>query len=286
MIKKAKLESIELKTGSIMLLGKKNRPFSTVSNYFGTPRIDSVPSPASLSARAARRFSVIGEMTGGIAHDFRSILSVIDCGLRLADSNLGDPDKARTFIAGAREGVERGVRLTSKLLDFGRQDGVKPYAADLSALLKNLERFLQYGAGPSTRIVLECAPAIPKCLVDPDQFAAAILNLVINARDATTGGEGEVRINTSRCESGYALSKLGSESAYVRVRVQDNGSGMPGHVARRVFEPFFTTKGYKGTGLGVPQAGAFMRHIGGHVAVSSEPGRGTTVDLFFPAIES
>jgi signal transduction histidine kinase len=79
-------------------------------------------------------------MTGGIAHDFRSILSVIDCGLRLADSNLGDPDKVRTFIAGAREGVERGVRLTSKLLDFGRQDGVKPYAADLSALLKNLER--------------------------------------------------------------------------------------------------------------------------------------------------
>lgn len=72
---------------------------------------------------------------------------------------------------------------------------------------------------------------------------------------------------------------------YVRVRVQDNGSGMPDHVAQRVFDPFFTTKGEKGTGLGVPQVGAFMRRIGGHVSISSEFGRGTTVDLFFPATE-
>jgi signal transduction histidine kinase len=266
--------------------GDKNRPLGAVSNDVSHRlQIDGSSSPATHSARAAQRLSALGEMTRGIAHDFRNILSVIDAGLRLAESNSGDPDKVRTFIAGAREGIARGMRLTSQLLDFGRQGEVKPCAADLNALLKNLERFLQYDVGPATRVLLECAPTIPKCLVDPPQFAAAILNLVVNARDAMSEGGGEVRIETSRCERNCAPSELGSESAYVRVRVQDNGSGMPDHVARRVFEPFFTTKGQKGTGLGVPQVGAFMRHIGGHVAVSSEPGRGTTVDLFFRSVE-
>jgi len=202
--------------------------------------------------------------------------------LNLAEANIGDPDRVLTFVGGAHEGVARGVRLTSQLLDFGRQDGTKPRVADLNALLKELERFIQYGAGSSTRIILEYESEIPKCLVYPHQFGTAILNLVVNARDATADG-GEVRISTSRCESGCASSRFCSESAYVRVRVQDNGFGMPVHVVRRVFEPFFTTK--NGTGLGVPQVGALMRHIGGHVAVSSEPGRGTTVDLFFPSVE-
>lgn len=257
----------------------KNRQLGTAGNDMGNPL------SGTHSARAAQRLSALGEMTRGIAHDFRNILSVIDSGLRLAESNSSDADKVRTFIAGAREGVARGVRFISQLLDFEGQGEVKPCAADLNALLKNIERFLQYGAGPSTRVLLECDPTIPKCLVDPSQFAAAVLNLVVNARDAMTDGGGEVRINTSHCERNYARSGLGSEGAYVRVRVQDNGSGMPDHVARRVFEPFFTTKGDKGTGLGVPQVGAFMRHIGGHVAVSSELGRGTTVDLLFPSVE-
>jgi signal transduction histidine kinase len=267
-----------------MLHGEKNRQLRAVSNE--TPlQIAGSPSPASLSARAAQRLSLLGEMTGGIAHDFMSILSVVDSGLRLAESNLGDPDNVRTFIAGAREGIARGVRLTSHLLDFAQQGEIRTCAADANSLLKNLELFLKYGAGPSVCIVLECSPTIPKCLVNPSQFAAAILNLVVNARDAMPSAGGEVRICTARFQTAPATSEPGLDGAYVRVRVQDNGSGMPDHVARRVFEPFFTTKGEKGTGLGVPQVGAFMRHIGGHVTVSSEQGRGTTVDLFIPAIE-
>ena len=268
-----------------MLYGEKNRPFSAVSNDVGAPRIDISPSPASLSARAAQRLSVLGEMTGGIAHDFRNILAVIDSGLRLAESNLSDPDKVRTFIAGTREGIARGVKLTSQLLNFAQQGEIKTCAADANALLKNLELFLKYGAGPSVCIVLECSPAIPRCLVDPSQFAAAILNLVVNARDAMPSAGGEIRIYTARFQATPVTSEPAFDGTYVRVRVQDNGSGMPDHVARRVFEPFFTTKGEKGTGLGIPQVGAFMRHIGGHVTVSSEQGRGTRVDLFFPAIE-
>lgn len=269
-----------------MLHAGKNTQLNEVSSDAGAPLwIDSSPSPAPIPARAMQRLSVLGEMTGGIAHDFRNILSLIDSGLRLAESNLSDPDKVRTFISGAREGVARGVRLTSQLLNFVQQGEIKTCAADVNALLKNLELFLKYGAGSSVRIVHDYSPALPKCLVERSQFAAAILNLVVNARDAMPSSGGEIRICTACLQTTPESSEPGFVGAYVRVRVQDNGSGMPDHVAQRVFDPFFTTKGEKGTGLGVPQVGAFMRRIGGHINISSEFGRGTTIDLFFPAIE-
>ena len=269
-----------------MLHGDRNTQLSAVNADLYEPvRIDVGGSSAELSARAAQRFSVLGEMTGGIAHDFRNILSVIDSGLRLAESNVGDLDKVRSFISGAREGIERGLRLTSQLLTFAQHGEIKKCVADANSLLRDLELFLRYGAGPTVHLVLELSPVIPRCLVDPSQFAAAILNLVVNARDSMPSGGGEVRIHTARFPTKPTTSESSLEGAYVRVRVQDNGSGMPDHVVRRVFEPFFTTKGYKGTGLGVPQVRAFVGHIGGHMEVVSEEGRGTIVDLFLPAIE-
>jgi signal transduction histidine kinase len=268
------------------MLHREKNSLVSGSNDIGAPRIDSSPSPTSASARAAQRLSVLGEMTGGIAHDFKNILAVIDSGLRLAESNLNDPDKIRTVISGAREGIARGVRLTSQLMNVAQQGEFETCVADANSFIKNLKPFLEYAAGPSVRIVLEHSPASLKCLVDPSQFAAAMLNLVLNARDAMPSAGGEVRICTARFQTSPVTSESRFDGTYVRVRIQDNGSGMPDHIARRVFDPFFTTKGEKGTGLGVPQVGAFMRYIGGHVTVSSEQGRGTTVDLFFPAIES
>jgi signal transduction histidine kinase len=239
--------------------------------------------PAELSARAAQRLSVLAEMTGGIAHDFRNILAVIDSGLRLAQKSSDDLRAASAFIAGAREGVARGLALTSQLLSFAKQREFHACAADANELLKALELFLRYGAGSEVRVVLELATDIPNCLIDPSQFNAAILNLVINARDAMPKG-GEVRISTARwvVPSGASAARPGN---YVRIRVTDDGVGMPDEVLRNIFQPFFTTKGEQGTGLGVPQVGAFMRHIGGDVRVASEIGRGTTFDLFFPAVE-
>jgi signal transduction histidine kinase len=175
------------------------------------------------------------------------------------------------------------MRLTSQLLSFARQGEIETRAADANALLRNLELFLQYGAGSSVRIVLDLSPTLPKCRVDPSQFAAAILNLVINARDAMPQG-GEVRISTARCHVKPAASESEGTGTYVRVRVEDDGSGMPEEVVQRIFEPFFTTKGNKGTGLGIPQVSAFMSHVGGQVRVASEQGRGTTFDLLFPAV--
>jgi signal transduction histidine kinase len=221
-------------------------------------------------------------MTGGIAHDFRNILAVIDSGLRLAEKNLHDPQTASAFMAGAREGVVRGLTLTSQLLGFAKQREFDLHAADANQLLKGLEPFLRYGGGSEMRVVLELSSDIPDCLIDPSQFSAAILNLVINARDAMPKG-GEVRISTARwvVENASSDAKPGE---YVRVRVRDDGVGMTDEVVKNIFKPFFTTKGEQGTGLGIPQVAAFMRHVGGHVSVASAVGRGTTFDLFFAAV--
>jgi signal transduction histidine kinase len=241
-------------------------------------------STSELSARAVQRLSVLGEMTGGIAHDFRNILAIIESGLGLAERCSEQPEKMRVYIAAAREGIRRGVKLTSQLLTFAKQRELKARAGDANELLKNLEMFLKYGAGPRVRILLKLAPDIPKCLIDPPQFEAAVLNLVVNARDAMPNG-GEVEISTERCVVKQALSSLPIPGTYVQVRIKDNGQGMPEEVLRQVFDPFFTTKGEKGTGLGLPHVLAFMQLIGGSVKVASEVGTGTTFDLLFPSVE-
>jgi signal transduction histidine kinase len=244
-------------------------------------QIDAQRSAAELSARAAQRLSVLGEMTGGIAHDFRNILAVIDSGLRLAENNWGDPRAASLFIAGARDGVARGLTLTSQLLMFAKQPEFQTRSADANELLKSLELFLKYGAGSAVRVSLELSSKIPDCVIDPTQFNAAVLNLVINARDAMPNG-GEIQISTAPWIVRDETSKL-PPGHYVRIRIRDSGTGMPEEVLHDIFRPFFTTKGEHGTGLGLPQVGAFMQNNGGHILVSSAVGYGTTFDLFFPA---
>jgi signal transduction histidine kinase len=274
---------MEEKGESTMPHADNNRQSNAISENRHNPRQGGIVTSSELSARAAQRLSALGEMTAGIAHDFRNMLSVIDAGLRLAESNSGNPDKVRAFIAGAREAVTRGSKLTSGLLTFAQQGVIQTCVADANLLLRELAPFLKYGAGPSVRVILDLSPNIPKCPMDSSQFAAAVLNLVVNARDAMPSG-GEVRIYTTQCRMNQASSKAGDSQVYVRVRVQDNGPGMPDHVVQRVFEPFFTTKGEKGTGLGIPHVHALMRQLGGHIDITSQQGRGTTVDLCFPAL--
>jgi signal transduction histidine kinase len=236
------------------------------------------------SARAAQRLAALGEMTGGIVHDFRNLLAVIESGLRLAEKNSEQSDKVHVYIAAALEAIDRGLKLTSQLLAFAKQQELEAHAGDVNELLRNLKLPLRYSAGPGIRIVLKLASDIPKCLIDPSQFDAAVLNLVVNARDAMPNG-GELQISTDRWAVETAISGSAAPGIYVRVRVKDSGQGMPAEVVRKVFDPFFTTKGEKGTGLGLPHVYAFMRLIGGHVGVTSERGKGTTFDLLFPSVE-
>ena len=247
---------------------------------FSPDRIEQ--SAAEQRSRTVHRIAALGEMTGGIAHDFRNILAVIESGLRLAERNSEEPDKVRAYIAGARDGVDRGLKLTSQLLTFAQLPELEARPGDANKLLRNLEQFLRYAAGPGVRIVLDLAPDLPMCLLDPSQFGAAILNLVVNARDAMADG-GEVHVSTERCNVERPASGSPAPGAYVRVRIMDNGPGMPAEIAGKIFDPFFTTKGERGTGLGLPQVAAFMRLVRGHVSVTSKPGVGTTFDLLFPS---
>jgi signal transduction histidine kinase len=226
------------------------------------------------SAHAVQKISALGEMTGGIAHDFGNILAVIASGLRVAQDNARDTTKRMAALAAANDGVERGQRMISRLLAFARQQELHPGPEDVNALLDKLTMFLKYGAGSEIRVILELAPDLPKCLVDPPQFNAAILNLVVNARDAMPAG-GTIRIATS------AVVRRQNRN-YVRVRISDDGAGMPPDVTKRIFDPYFTTKGESGTGLGIPQVQALMRQVGGYLTVNSKVGKGTSFDLFFP----
>jgi signal transduction histidine kinase len=237
--------------------------------------------PAALRDGAAQRLASLGEMTGGIVHDVRNILAVIESGLRLAERHSAEPEKASVFIAGVHDGIDRALRLTSQLLSFARQRKLEAREEDANELLKQLELFLRYGAGPGIHIAFDLAPGIPNCLLDPSQFNAAILNLVVNARDAMPHG-GELQICTERWEVSATTQDSPMPGVFVRVRVKDCGQRMSPETLMRIFDPFFTTKGERGTGLGLPQVCAFMRLIGGHVSVASELGKGTTVDLLFP----
>lgn len=226
------------------------------------------------SAHAVQKISALGEMTGGIAHDFGNILAIIASGLRVAQDNARDTPKRMAALAAANDGVERGQRMISRLLAFARQQELHPGPEDVNALLDKLAMFLKYGAGAEIRVILELAPDLPKCLVDPPQFNAAILNLVVNARDAMPAG-GTIRITTS------AVIRRQNRH-YVRVRISDDGAGMSPDVRKRIFDPYFTTKGESGTGLGIPQVQALMRQVGGYLTVNSKVGKGTSFDLFFP----
>lgn len=230
-------------------------------------------SAAEQRARANQKLAAIGEMTGGIAHDFRNFLAVIESGLRLVERNAEDPQKVREFIALARGGIDRGVELTGQLLAFARHQELDPHLGDLNEFLQEFEPFLRYAAGAEIRLVLSLTTGIPKCLVDPALFDAAVLNLVVNARDAMPNG-GLVEIVTERLVLANEASGSSPLRSYVRVRVKDQGAGMTPEVVGRVLDPFFSTKGETGTGIGLPQVRTFMEMVGGHVEISSEPGGG------------
>jgi len=235
--------------------------------------------------RATRRLAALGEMTGGIAHDFRNLLAVIESGLRLAEKRADEPESVRAYIAAAREGIDRGIDLASQLLAFAKHQELDIHAGNLNEFLRSFEPFLRYGAGPDVRVKLELGSDIPDCLIDPALFDAAVLNLVMNARDAMPSG-GEILVITERLVQTTTTPDPPGPGIYACVRVKDHGCGMAPEVLRKVFDPFFTTKGEKGTGIGMLQVQALAQMVDGRIRIRSEQGTGTTVDLLFPSIQA
>jgi signal transduction histidine kinase len=183
----------------------------------------------------------------------------------------------------ADEALQRGARLTSQLLAFAKRQELEVTTADVNELLRNLEPLLRHAAGPGVAIDVQYAESLPACCLDPAQFDAALMNLVVNARDAMPDG-GVIRIRTELHEERKARASSLKPGRYGCIRVEDNGPGMPPEVLARAFDPFFSTKGERGTGLGLAQVFMFMRRIGGDVRLDSAMGVGTTVVLYVPAV--
>lgn len=232
-----------------------------------------------LSSPAIQRMFALGQMSRGFVHDFRNILAVISAGLNLAKRHESDVTLSSRFLAGAQEGVDRGLRMTARLLDFASGHDCEVDAANVNDALRQLQTLLRYAVGPDIHIVMQFDQDVPNFDFDLPQFNAAIMNLVVNARDAMLDG-GSIHISTGLVFQ--AASQGPTSGSYVRVRVRDDGMGMTADVRRRILDPFFTTKAGTGTGLGLPQVDNFVRQAGGFMRIDTALGVGSTFDLFFP----
>ncbi|HTT79973.1 MAG TPA: PAS domain S-box protein [Stellaceae bacterium] len=241
-------------------------------------------------ARAAlaqsQKMEAIGQLTGGVAHDFNNLLTVIANALDLLSAPTRDAVQRRRIIESAQRAAERGARLTQQLLVFSRRQQLRPQAHDINGLVAGFEAVLRRACPEPIAFELRPSQLPVAANVDGPQFETALLNLVVNARDAMVRG-GTLVIATGRESIDAARATAMSDippGDYVTVAVRDSGEGMPASVMARAFEPFFTTKEVgKGSGLGLSQVYGFAMQSGGHVAIDSTPGCGTTVMLYLPA---
>ena len=230
----------------------------------------------------AQKLEALGRLTGGIAHDFNNILAIIINNLGMASKRLGENSAAAPAIAGAVQAADRGIALTRRLLGFARKQHLDPQPVDLARLILGVEEMLRQAVGPKILLALDLQPNLGPAEVDPTQLELAILNVVINARDAMpTGGSLHIRLADRSIKD--ALPRELTPAAYSVIAVTDTGIGMDDATLARAFEPFFTTKGAGvGTGLGLPTVQGFVAQSGGTVRLTSVLGHGTTVELWLP----
>jgi signal transduction histidine kinase len=232
-----------------------------------------------------QKIEAVGQLTGGAAHEMNNVLMVITGCLDRIDIAPEDTKRVISSVESANHAVERGVRLIRQLLMFARRQVMFPEVTDLNKVIEEFEVLMARGTPENIELATRLSPDVDRCRIDPTEFQAAILNLVLNARDAISG-HGRIFVETENVLVGPELTSSNEGAApgsYVVVTVTDTGSGIPPDVLPRVFEPFFTTKNIgKGTGLGLSQVYGFARESGGYVAIDSEVGLGTTVRLYLP----
>ena len=252
----------------------------------------------------AHRLEAVGRLTGGVAHDFNNLLTVIMGGLEII-RKTDDPARRQKMAEAALAAARRGERLTGQLLAFSRRQTLRPSATDLNALILEGEPLLHQAVGDTMTLEFKLKSGTALVLVDAAKFEAALINLLVNASDASSA-DGRISVETAD----YTVAPpadpelpLGAPPAppskkapihpsdlnpgrYIRVTVADHGAGMSDDVLRRVFEPFFTTKGVgHGTGLGLSQVYGFTRQSGGSISIQSIPGKGTRINLFLPWLD-
>jgi len=233
----------------------------------------------------AQRLDAVGRLTGGIAHDFNNLLQIISGNLEIAQRR-SDPASIKRTLKSAQYAAQRGGDLTRRLLAFSRQQTLHPEVVNLNGVLQNARSWVGRTIAEAIDIRLSCTGDLWPVRVDLAQLEAALLNLVVNARDAMPDG-GALSFATENVA--LTAEEIASETLdvspgdYVRIAVIDTGGGIPPDVLSRVYEPFFTTKEVgKGSGLGLSQVYGFVRQSGGTVTIRSKVGEGTTVALYLP----
>ena len=232
--------------------------------------------------RQAQKMEAIGQLTGGLAHDFNNMLAGVVGNLELGrfHYNAGRVAQLPRYLDGAQQAAQRAATLTHRLLAFARRQTLDPRPTDVNELVASMAELVTRTVGPGISVDFRLASRWRMTHCDPHQLENAILNLAINARDAMPRG-GRLEIATADLEPDRRVkaSGLGS-SGHVRISVSDNGSGMDAQTAARAFEPFFTTKPIgQGTGLGLSMVFGFVKQSDGHVSIVSSPGEGTAVHI-------
>lgn len=237
----------------------------------------------------AQKMEAVGQLTGGIAHDFNNVLGAVVGNLDLAVDRLQDQPDTQEMVRDALDAALRGAELVKRLLAFARKQPLQPQVIDVRTAFGELGPLLKLSLGEQISIETSAAADIWPVRVDPVQLQNAILNLAINARDAMPDG-GRLSVAATNFDLDEAFAPIYPDlkpGAYVAIAVSDTGSGMSPEILARVFEPFFSTKGTgKGTGLGLSMVYGTIRQSGGAVKIYSEIGKGTTVRLFLPRVET
>jgi PAS domain S-box-containing protein len=234
--------------------------------------------------RQAQKMEAVGQLTGGVAHDFNNLLTVILGNLEMLEMRLTDA-RHLEIVREARETAEHGAQLTERLLAFGRRQPLQPRLIDIGELLGEMMPLLRRTLGETITVQGRSDHDLWKVLVDPSQLQNAILNLAINARDAMPkGGKLTITAENAELDADFARSHPEVRSGrYVLIAITDTGTGMSKEVQQRAFEPFFTTKEIgAGSGLGLSMVYGFAKQSGGHVAIYSETGHGTTIRMYLP----
>ena len=230
----------------------------------------------------SQKLDALGQLTGGVAHDFNNLLMIISGSLHALKKVVGDDAKCQRALSAIEAATKRGASLTSQLLTFARRQSVNPQAVDVAERIDAVREVLDAAVGSAVTLQFDIDRGVWPVMVDITEFETALVNLVINARDAMAGG-GVITISAhNETSAGEA-----DTSGHAAISVTDTGSGIAPDVLGKIFDPFFTTKPIgKGTGLGLSQVHGFAHQAGGTVQVASELGKGTSITMLLPRKEA
>ena len=273
------------KDGNIVTLNWMGSWSEPVRRHFFIGRDLTDKRAAEAQMRQAQKMDAIGQLTGGVAHDFNNILTVITGTIGILADAVADRPELVSIAKLIDDAAERGAQLTKHLLAFARKQPLQPLEIDINSLILEAAKLLHPTLGEHIEISPKLSDDAWPTLVDPSQLTTAVLNLSLNARDAMPRG-GKLTLETDNVHLDQDYASMNSEVVpgdYVMVAVSDTGTGIPAALMEKVFDPFFTTKEVgKGTGLGLSMVFGFVKQSGGHIKIYSEEGHGTTVKIYLP----